>query len=348
MLNLKKSGKIEAISYLRVLAVVMILYDHVGAMRNSNWGVKKLIDFLFCTPLGIIQEFGAVGVSLFYLITGFLFFHTSRNKDKCIASAVRKVIKIYCSLIFSFITFGVFQWILNFFEPTYWRQFPLKDWFGCATLIYHFNGIGEMVNGTTWFLIPLFLFYLLASCSYVITRKRIFKSIVCLEIMVSIIFLFGELIQKLGRPIYVLSLLPFVYIPLLGIILYAIVQNEVTGIQGVVLGIFNYIIMLMAFYILNNGYFSDEPYISSVVYALLLLLLFLIGDSNFKSNDYISFIERISLSIYLVHMTWGGLLMTFLESRVGFSFAFVITIILIVIIASIHYCVIEMGILKKI
>ena len=80
MINLKKSGRIESITYLRVLAVVMILYDHVGAMRNSEWSVKGIMDFLFCIPLKIIQEFGALGVSLFYLITGFLFFHTNPYK----------------------------------------------------------------------------------------------------------------------------------------------------------------------------------------------------------------------------------------------------------------------------
>ena len=76
------------------------------------------------------------------------------------------------SLIFSFVGFGIFQWGVNFFEPTYWSQFKLKDWIGCATLINHFNGIGEMVNGTTWFLIPLFLFYLMASSTYTIAKKN--------------------------------------------------------------------------------------------------------------------------------------------------------------------------------
>lgn len=347
MLSLNRSGRIESITYLRVLAVSMILYDHVGAMRNSEWSVKGVMDFLFCNPLKIIQEFGALGVSLFYLITGFLFFHTNRSKEKHITSALKKIVKIYCSVVFSFIGFGIFQWGLNFFEPTYWSQFKLKDWIGCATLINHFNGIGEMVNGTTWFLIPLFLFYLMASSTYTIAKKNVFKCMLCMQGGVILLFFLGEIIQSFGRTIYVFSLFPFVFIPIIGMILYAILQNEITGKQGFLLGMINYIMMVITFYRLNNGYFSNEPYINSVIYAVLLLLLFLIMDDRFKNNDSIGFIERISLSVYLVHMTWGGLFMSFLEPRVGFSFSFIISIILIVIVASVHYCVIETGILKR-
>lgn len=348
MISLKKSGKIEAITYLRVLAVFMILYDHIGAMRNSEWFVKKVMDFLFGKPLNIIQEFGAVGVSLFYLITGFLFFHTNNNKEQYIIPAFRKILKIYASLIFSFIGFAIFQWGVNFFEPTYWNRFTLKEWIGCSTLFYHFNGIGEVVNGTTWFLIPLFLFYLLAACSFSFVKKDDLKCIVCIEISLLLLFVMGELIQGFGITVYVLSLFPFVFIPVIGMILYAMLYNVITGKQGIILGLTNYIIMIVAFYRFNNIYFFSEPYVSSVIYAVLLLLLFLIWSECFKANDYISFIERISLSIYLVHMTWGGFLMSFLESRVGFSIAFVISIVLVVVIASIHYCIIENGLLKKI
>ena len=64
----KSNGsKIYAFDYLRVIALVMILYDHLGGFYNPNWIVKKIIDFFFAVPLDIIQDFGAFGVSLFFL-----------------------------------------------------------------------------------------------------------------------------------------------------------------------------------------------------------------------------------------------------------------------------------------
>ena len=66
----KSNGsKIYAFDYLRVIALVMILYDHLGGFYNPNWIVKKIIDFFFAVPLDIIQDFGAFGVSLFFLLS---------------------------------------------------------------------------------------------------------------------------------------------------------------------------------------------------------------------------------------------------------------------------------------
>ena len=80
----------------------MILYDHLCGIRNSDWVLKKAVDFILCTPLNIIQDFGALGVGLFYLITGFLFLHTNRKKENCIASACRKVIRLYLDSLYPY------------------------------------------------------------------------------------------------------------------------------------------------------------------------------------------------------------------------------------------------------
>lgn len=340
--------KIVSISYLRALAVFMILYDHLGGMRNQTWIVKRTMDFLFCTPLKIIQEFGAFGVSLFYLITGFLFLHTNKNRKQCVRYYIRKMMKLYCYVVFSFVLFGIFQWMIHFVSPTYWAQFSLRDWVGCATLFYHFNGAGEMINGTTWFLIPLFAFYFLASCCYSVLRQSALKGVLLIEGILMISILLGEFVQRQGMAVYVLSYVPYVYIPVMGMILYIILQHEISVWQGIGLGILNDIIMTAVFYKLNTGYYADVPYLVSVVYAIGLFLCFILGEKYFKRSRYVDFIEKISLSVYLVHMTWGSLFMSFFEQRTGFSVSFVLSLALVVIVAAIHHRVIEAGILKKI
>ncbi len=340
--------KIVSISYLRALAVFMILYDHLGGMRNQTWIVKRMMDFLFCTPLKIIQEFGAFGVSLFYLITGFLFLHANKNRENCVRHYMKKMVILYGYVIISFVLFGIFQWMLNFISPTYWSQFSFGDWVGCATLFYFFNGAGEMINGTTWFILPLFAFYVLAACCYSALRKNALKGILMTEGILMVGILFGVFIQRFGIAVHVLSFVPYIYIPVMGMILYFILQHEIAVWKGIGLGILNYCIMAAVFYKLNTGYYADVPYLVSVVYAIGIFLCFIFGEKYFKNSPYIDFIEKISLSIYLVHMTWGSLFMSFFEQRTGFSVSFVLSLVLVVIVAFVHHRVIEAGILRRI
>ncbi len=48
----------------------------------------------------------------------------------------------------------VSRWITR--EATYWSQFSIRQWIESATLVGYFTGSGDVINGTTWFLILLF------------------------------------------------------------------------------------------------------------------------------------------------------------------------------------------------
>lgn len=341
-------GKIHSLSYLRVLALGMILYDHLCGMRNSDWILKKAVDFILCTPLNIIQDFGALGVSLFYLITGFLFLHTNRNKENCIASACRKVIRLYLFTLISTVVFGIFQYGCNHISPTYWAQFSLENWAGCATLINYFNGVGDVVNGTTWFLIPLFAFYILSSICYKFSGKNTSLFLFLLESISAVLVFLGVYGSQHTNTAYTASLIPFIYIPVIGVIIYLWVTHMLSCAGAAVSGGITYVAMTLTFYRLNRIYYAENPYIISIICAALLLLLFISGESAFKDHTVITFLEKISLSLYLVHMTWGSFLLSFLEFRVRFSFALVLTLGALIFIAWLHYRLVETGLLKKI
>lgn len=71
--NIKIAPKhYQSMNYLRALAVILILWCHLVGMRTDTWIGKKAISFVFTEPLHIIQNFGALGVSIFFIISGFL------------------------------------------------------------------------------------------------------------------------------------------------------------------------------------------------------------------------------------------------------------------------------------
>lgn len=140
-MEFKETGRCVSFDYLRVIAVFMILYDHLGCLRNSEWIVKKMVDYLIAVPLNIIQDFGAFGVSIFFIISGFLFAWNGKYENLC-KKITGKMVFIYLSNIIAFLGFWAFQNLVCFFSNSYWRQFTVKQWLESMTLAGYFVGGG--------------------------------------------------------------------------------------------------------------------------------------------------------------------------------------------------------------
>ena len=329
--------KINSISWLRCFAIIMIVYDHIIAMRNPNWVVNKIINGMLCEPLNIIQNFGAFGVSLFLLISGFLMIITNENCDKCGKKIFKKILKIYLSLIFAFLGFAVVQFIVNVFVPTYWKQFSAKDWIYSATLIGYFNGRGDVINGTTWFLIPLFVFYVLSIVILKGIRKKGFgRTIILTESIMCFLFVgLCYLQHKIGY-ILIVQYFPFVFIPLTGVIIAGVYKSQLKMSYAFGAFICNYILFVLTIYKMNMQYYAESPYIVSYIYALALFIICLLTEKYFKKNLIINFCDRIGLPIYLLHMTWGGFLMSCLENILPYIVAVVLSIMIIILLSIFH------------
>lgn len=328
-----KKLHIVSLEYLRVLAVIMIVYDHLGGLRNCNWFIKRGVDFVIATPLNVIQDFGAFGVSIFFVISGFLFAWNAHYTN-IIRNTMKRILKIYLSSLIAFLLFWLFNIVLWNFHDTYWHQFSVKQWVESITLLGYFTGNGEVINGTTWFLIPLFFFYLISIGYALLVKKFSWKGIWIVEGVLAVLFYAFHVFNAPNVP----SLLLFVYMPLSGAILAEIYKAEnTTFLQGILLLIVNYLAMVVCFYRFHYGYYAENLYLVSYIYAVFLVVAFFSWEEHFKTNKVISFIGKISLSVYLLQMTWGGFFMSVLSaSKVPFTVAFFLTVGMLVGLAWLH------------
>lgn len=152
------------LDYLRVIAMCMVALDHIVFLRRPEWLGTKIFDFAVFKPLGIIQWFGAFGVCIFFLLSGYLFVPSFKRRASGIGGeirfTVRKLLGLWLPCVCAFAFFFVFQRIVGTITPSgrYWFQFSARDWIESATLVSFFIGSYDKIS-ITWFLIPLVIFY---------------------------------------------------------------------------------------------------------------------------------------------------------------------------------------------
>jgi len=105
------------ISILRAVAALLVVWDHLagfGTDQNKvNWEPLNLMRSYINTPLGIIQDFGFLGVVLFFVISGFIITHVAQRESR-LEFAIKRVFRIYPPFILSIIIIVLAEYSYSF------------------------------------------------------------------------------------------------------------------------------------------------------------------------------------------------------------------------------------------
>ncbi len=304
---MEEKKKYKFVPYLRVVAMFMVAYTHLGPLQNPDWTFPKMVQSMINTPFAIIQNFGALGVSFFFIISGFFLY---KNKDRTTHFIKKKLLNIYIPL---WVWTGIFIFVIfilsTFGYQTYWAQFTLSDFIKSCTLYDYLIGLPDVVNGPLWYLFPLTIAYFLY-LPFTLKGNRIGYAMV-----VNAWMLFATFSNHV--PLGIRNLSPYLGILLSGYILAlffdSIEHGEKRGKIVTILFIVNMVITVLAFKrIYFETYYSNEPYLVSSAYACLIFAVCYLLEDHFTDNKVINFLSNNSYPFYVVHSLYGGLVSTFL------------------------------------
>jgi len=288
--------------WLRAIAPLLVFYDHIFGIKIREHGgsiiVDKVDEFVL-KPFGIIQDFGFLGVSIFFIISGFIISHVIQ-RESMVQFILKRIFRIYPALILSIIVIC----ILNLIIPSYsFKEWSIWD-IGLSMTLLNYMFVGNIViQGVAWTLIIEVLFYISFVIVFFVT-KSLFKAAIGLMVGVFVILLNS---RELGDTFFLFSV-SMSYLPYLisGIFIYLYYDKKISSSIFLISMAMNFSLIIFSiktiqpdFLVINNSY------LLSYIYGLVIAGLFLANEKKLTAPRIVVFYNNISYSFYLYHGVIG-------------------------------------------
>ncbi|WP_311747229.1 acyltransferase family protein [Proteus terrae] len=338
-----------SIHYIRGISALLVVLFHLRPSINNVYAQKNLGDLLFLR--------GDIGVDAFFIISGFIICHATRNDKSIISFSLKRFFRIYPTyLLFSILFLGINLILFNhitiksFFDVILIR--PLNYSMGPP-----FYGYTYLVVG--WSLVYEICFYIIYLVSMSLSHK--YRNTICSLIL----FLLCYTLQKYYLDTFDISAtsglkdkdLGFLNILsasmmlnfIVGIFIYEItkyIKENLHFINKEFIKIIFFFVITVSIYFFMIGFNSWHGLNKSVLFIAPLILSLIIYEykCGLKKIPALIFLGNISYSLYLSHLVvtyaikkFGGSLY---NANNGFSTIF-IAISLSLIVSYISYNTIE-------
>lgn len=299
------------IDWLKVISMLLIVWDHLIAVRYPDMWIVQNVKEWINDPLTIIQEFGALGVSIFLIVSGFLSAHYL-DKKTTFKTFCNFWLKIYLSTVIAGVFFLLFNKVAELiWGPTWFSQYSAIQWLKSIFLLDTIITSSAQVNGTLWFMATLLFYRGVVLLISINKYRHPWCPIAILEAILTI----NTIIYKVHGPInqlyFLQARIPYVYIIVIGVLIKKFCDGKFSACQAFVWQIVNAILLLVAFKIFD----IEKGYLASTAYACLIFIGFKSIDAKIKEIGIITSISKAGFSVYLLHGTVGALLQSLFVDR---------------------------------
>ncbi|ETT41438.1 hypothetical protein C162_26190 [Paenibacillus sp. FSL R7-269] len=262
---------------LKALALVSIVSAHSVGFTSTASRFNQLSSWL-------LGQIGSIGVGVFFLVSGFLFYRNSRT----IGNFFRKK---FITIVVPWVITGTAVYLLLVIRN---NEQSLSGWFNFL-----------LGNGSyLYYLTILFVFYLIF---FYTARIQVFVASTIILSCLSIVFTAAGYLEGINPYLNPLNFICYFSVGLL-IAHNNLLQKMVRLCSDYRLFLFlAYLILLIIVGILNlsSGYWGTATLVSQ---PLSILLIMGVASMNFTDNKRIINLGRVSYSVYLLHLPVAGII----------------------------------------
>jgi len=342
-----RAGSIRSIALLRGVAVLLVLWDHiVGGWTKGNgrsWiGLDVVRDWV-SGPFAIIQDFGFLGVTIFFLLSGYIISEVAVRESRRVF-AVRRLLRIYPALIVS-IAFIV---ALDRLRPSFGltsQGFGVAQTAWSMSLLNYVRVADSPVNGVAWSLIIEVLFYgLIFLCLGLLKRRPL----VAIAVELSIVLL----VVSTAKNFPITGLVPnwfqlsasVSYLPLLiiGQSIWMWSSRRASALQACVCTFCAWLIFVLGMRRIRAEFLApSNSYGVSVFIAIAIFIVALTNESRIKLPKGIAALSVVSYSVYLIHGPLTSLVMDRLAPSLPFTVHATIALLILAVFAVLMWRFVE-------
>lgn len=320
-LTSSNSKFLNGIGLLRAVAVLFVMYAHlVGQNDFIVFSPKTLLSDYFFEPLRIFQHGGALGVAIFFLVSGYIIPYVARH-EALKEFALKRFFRIYPPFIFSILSIVAAYLLLTALQIKPYgfmaaEYFTLENTVLSASLANYFSGVTN-INGVAWTLKIEVFFYAWIALIMGLLYKR--TSLAILLTFAWSVFIFQSPLFC-NYQVEVLNNFIFICFMFLGTLIYLRQAGLISKYQ---LFFWTPVFWLLFMHQIDMRFVPHAPqyetpgYAVSYGFAYLLFVAAIFLEPKIRLGTISRHIADRSYSLYLFHGTVGGFITGTLHKTIG-------------------------------
>ncbi len=342
-----RAGSISSLALIRAIAILLVVWDHSAGSWTSrhdrSWIPLDASHDWITRPLGVIQDLGWLGVTMFFLVSGYIISEVGTRETRR-TFAVKRLLRVYPPLWASFVLIIGVELIKQALDRPH-IHYTVEQVAWASTLFNYVNGV-RAVNGVAWSLIIEVLFYALVFALLpVLARRPVVAIIIELALVTAVIATAKSFPGTRFDADWFLFAASVAYLPLLviGQCLWMWHARNVSAARAAVLGAAAWLAFVFGMRRIHTSFLEDgNLYGPSVALGIAILLITLLTEGRWRLPRWLAAVSVVSYSVYLVHGTVLNVMLDGLDGKVPFTIALAIMLVVLVVVSVLMWRFVEL------